>query len=162
MSTPTLWRRSPKAWMKAALTARLPCCLCCWPDPPDCECEAAEEPWECPWPWLWPWPWPWPWRWPPWFNRKPILNHKKTKKWGFDLINISPILDNALDWTDIIASGIRVFFSCRCIVKSSQFSLNSNISPTYIRLTATPTAAVMSMTSPFMLKSWCTVLCTAS
>ena len=160
MSTPTLWRRSPKAWMKAALTARLPCCLCCWPDPPDCECEAAEEPWECPWPWLWPWLWPWPWRWPP--NRKPILRHMKTKKWGFDLINISPISDNALDWTDIIASGIRLFFSSRCIVKSSQFSWNGNISPTYIRLTATPTAAVMSMTSPSMLKSWCTVLCTAS
>ena len=37
-----------------------------------------------------------------------------------------------------------------------------HVSLTHIRLTATPTAAVMSMTSPSMLKSWCTVLWIAS
>lgn len=148
MSTPTLWKRSPKAWMNAALTARLPCCLCCWPEPDD---GAARAPCEWPWPWLWPWPWEW--RWPPWFNKKPILN-KWEKRRGSNC-------GQALSTSWKTDSRVELLNSKFNAVLLKDDKIIKEIF-TYIRLTATPTAAVMSITSPSMSNSWCTVLCTAS
>lgn len=138
MRTPKLWRRSPKAWMKAARTARLPCGLWFCADPVDCDPEAAAVPCE--------WLWPWECMWPPWFNKKPILNRKKKKKKKEHLL----------------------CSTCYCSHNSPPLK-NTHVyiewethTQTHMRLTATPTAAVMIMTSPSMLKSWFTVRWTAS
>lgn len=157
-STPILCTRSPSACTNAALTARLLCpWLLLW-------ALVGEFDWGT---WEWAWEWEWEWRWPDWFSKKPILKEEKHSKKealvvAFFFFHFKPknqkcntqyhslsyeikeVQQNYIPW-----ESYRPWNNGQ-LISNTVMSVNGEKGRSYIKLTATPTAAVISMISPFI------------